>query len=377
MAGMEPTKALQIFKAGRHTAMSGAVLEFSESHLAACANAYDPAKHEAPIVVGHPRTDGPAYGWVKGLGLKAGIGLEAEPHQVDPAFAEMVAAGRYKKISASFFTPDSPSNPVPGVYYLRHVGFLGAQPPAVKGLRNPEFAESDEGVVSFADVDDLINASLWRRMRDFIIAQFGLDKADSVIPDYAVANLEAEARAEPDDGASTDDSAASATSSFASPIDKGDEMSVEDKARLEALEAENKRLKDEAAGRARIERHAANASFADALVKEGRLAPGHRPMIVSFMDHVSDNAEASIEFAEGGGTKKCAPLDAFKSYLQAQPELIEFREAAGADKGDAVEFADAKSLADAATAYQTEQEKAGVTINHAQAVAHVAAKAKR
>lgn len=67
-------------------------------------------------------------------------GLNAEPHQVDPEFAEMVNAGRFKKISASFYTPDAPNNPVPGVYYLRHVGFLGAQPPAVKGLKQAEFA---------------------------------------------------------------------------------------------------------------------------------------------------------------------------------------------------------------------------------------------
>ena len=65
----------------------------------------------------------------------------------------MVRAGRFKKVSASFYTPDSPHNPVPGVYYLRHVGFLGAQPPAVKGLAPVpvNFAEGDteEGCVSF------------------------------------------------------------------------------------------------------------------------------------------------------------------------------------------------------------------------------------
>ena len=63
----------------------------------------------------------------------------------------MVAAGAFKKISASFYSPSSPQNPVPGVYYLRHVGFLGAQPPAVKGLRNPAFADGEDGVISFEE----------------------------------------------------------------------------------------------------------------------------------------------------------------------------------------------------------------------------------
>ncbi|MFS2072756.1 hypothetical protein ACEN9D_28795 [Pseudomonas sp. CT11-2] len=40
---------------------------------------------------------------------------------------------------------------MPGVYYLRHVGFLGAQPPAVKGLRPIELAEGEPGVIEFSE----------------------------------------------------------------------------------------------------------------------------------------------------------------------------------------------------------------------------------
>lgn len=131
MPGMNTTKLIHIFKPGRHVAMSGAALNFTESDLQASAAAYDPAIHEAPLVIGHPKVDAPAYGWVKSLAA-GGDGLNIEPHQVNPDFAEMFASGAFKKVSASFYAPDSPCNPVPGVYYLRHVGF-GAQPPAVKG----------------------------------------------------------------------------------------------------------------------------------------------------------------------------------------------------------------------------------------------------
>lgn len=324
MAGMTSPKPLQIFKPGRHTAMSGAVLEFSAADLAATAAAYDPARHEAPIVVGHPRLDAPAYGWVKGL--SASNGLEAEPHQVDPAFAEMVDAGRFKKISASFFAPDSPQNPVPGCYYLRHVGFLGAQPPAVKGLRAPEFGEGEEGIVEFSDWSDVQNASLWRRMREFIIAQFGLEKADSVVPDYAVATLETEARTESNDEAATRTTAAPA---FSTPLDQqGDDMSAEDKARLEALEAENKRLKDEATARVRQTRHAENVAFCDGLVTGGKLSPGNRDIALASLDHFS-NASEPVEFGEGESKKPM--LDAFREFLTGMPKAIEFGEVS-ADK---------------------------------------------
>ena len=141
-------KPLQIFKVGVHTDGSNRTLHFSASDLAASAQAYDPQKHEAPLVVGHPSTDAPAYGWVHRLLFEQGA-LEAMPHQVDAAFAALVNDGHLKKISSSFWLPDAPGNPVPGVYYLRHIGFLGAAAPAVKGLRTPTFSDADDtGVVT-------------------------------------------------------------------------------------------------------------------------------------------------------------------------------------------------------------------------------------
>ncbi|MDP3715502.1 MAG: peptidase, partial [Burkholderiales bacterium] len=58
-------KSLHVFKKGRQTATSGVTITFTEADLKASAEAYDPALHEAPIVIGHPKTDDPAYGWIK------------------------------------------------------------------------------------------------------------------------------------------------------------------------------------------------------------------------------------------------------------------------------------------------------------------------
>lgn len=51
----QPMKPIHIFKPGKHVAMSGVSLNFSESDLAATVRAYDPALHEAPLVLGHPK----------------------------------------------------------------------------------------------------------------------------------------------------------------------------------------------------------------------------------------------------------------------------------------------------------------------------------
>ncbi|UVL82292.1 phage protease [Pseudomonas sp. B21-028] len=143
---------LHIFKPGTHTAQCGTTYNFTEADLAATVAAYNPTLHEAPLVIGHPQHDAPAAGWVKSLSATA-HGLIAEPQQIDAAFAEQIAKGSYKKISASFYHPTAANNPVPGVYYLRHVGFLGAQPPAVKGLRPIELAEGEPGVIEFSESD--------------------------------------------------------------------------------------------------------------------------------------------------------------------------------------------------------------------------------
>ena len=54
-----PKHPIHIFRAGSHTAMQGQTISFGEADLAASAAAYDPAKHEGPIVVGHPAADAP------------------------------------------------------------------------------------------------------------------------------------------------------------------------------------------------------------------------------------------------------------------------------------------------------------------------------
>lgn len=362
---MNTSKPIQIFRPGTHTAMSGAVLGFSETDLAASAAAYDPAKHEAPLVVGHPTHDGPAYGWVKSLGFAEG-GLEAQPDQVDPDFAEMVTAGRFKKISASFYSPDSPSNPVPGVYYLRHVGFLGAQPPAVKGLRAPEFADNESGIVEFADWSDMQNAGLWRNLREWIISKFSLDEADKVIPGYTVASLEDDARKESPDETTP-------APYFTEQANPQKEIHVTPE-QAAALEAENARLKAQNAEFAAADKlartaaiHTENTAFAEALVSAGKLLPVNKNVAIATLDHFASQ-DTPVEFGEGDAKKPM--VDAFKEFLQAQPKVVAFGEhAAGEIKQ--VDMEDATAISAKAVEFMEAEAKAGRTINIAQAVAHV------
>ena len=312
--------ALQIFKSGRHTDMHGRTFEFSDSDLRATAAAYDPSKHEAPLVVGHPKLDDPAHGWVQALTFAQGA-LLAEPIQVNPEFAQCVRDGAFKKMSASFYGPDSPANPVPGVYYLRHVGFLGATAPAVKGLRSASFADDEQGVVSFSEYDDVTNAALWRSLRDWFIGKFGQQEADTVLPGYQVHALEQGAVDEVREAQA--EGTPAVAPAFAQSTHPKEKHVTEQQAA--AVAAENANLKqqlqqaqDQIAQAHRAAVHAANLSFCES-VGSNRLLPAHRELAVSVLDHLA-LADEPIQFGEGDARQDM--LAAFKGFLQKLPAQV-------------------------------------------------------
>jgi hypothetical protein len=369
---------IHIFRAGKHTPMQGGALSFSEGDLAAMAAAYSPALHEAPIVIGHPAADAPAYGWVGSLTATAD-GLFAEPRQVDTAFAEMVDKGRFKKVSASFYGPTAPGNPAPGGWYLRHVGFLGAQPPAVKGLKPVEFAGTDEGVVTveFSDawragylLGDV--AGLFARLRDWLVAEKGVDAANSVLSPYDVQNLTEGAmrlRVEAETPVPMPSPPA-----FQDPEPKEDDVTVKQEElvrqaeelarREEAVRASEAAFAEREATRRGVE----DAAFVEGLVKAAQLPQGLVARTVALMAALPE--AGVVSFAEGATTVEEAPHTAFRGLLEKLPKLVDFKERAPGS-ADAPMAEDAQGLARRALAYQDAQTKAGQSVSFAEAVQHV------
>ena len=129
---------IDIFRTGTFAPMQGGSISFSQDDLQNIANTYNFGDAPAPVVIGHPKTDTPAYGWVEKLFVE-GDKLKATISNATADFVEMVKDGRYKKVSASLFKPDAPNNPKPGNWHLKHLGFLGAAAPAVSGLKPVAF----------------------------------------------------------------------------------------------------------------------------------------------------------------------------------------------------------------------------------------------
>jgi len=142
-------KRIHVFKAGDQTSAQGVQRHFSEKDLEQVVKTYDPSIHEAPLVIGHAGDNDslPAYGWIKGFS-KQGGNLYADVAFTDTA-KDLVKDGHYRKVSISFYSPDSAINPHKGKWSARHLALLGASPPAVKGLEPFSFSEM-EGVYDFA-----------------------------------------------------------------------------------------------------------------------------------------------------------------------------------------------------------------------------------
>lgn len=278
---------IAVFRAGEHTDMNGKVKIWTETDLDQIISKYDPSNHEAPAVIGHPAHNTPAWGWVTGL-RRVGDTLYAEFGQLDPAFMDMLKAGRFKKRSISLY-PD---------LSLKHIGFLGAAPPAVKGLPDYAFIADDNETT----IEILTKENSIMDMKEFVEA---LKFWKSEI---------AEATPEP----KKDE-----TVSFT-------EADIEN-AKKEAATAERERLTlefAESAAKTKQEaRHATITAEVTQLIAAGKAIPAWvKGGLVEFMAGL--DAATDIQFAEGA---KQNQLDWFRAFLAGLPKVIEFGEKAKSD----------------------------------------------
>ncbi len=125
---------LEIFKVGKHTSSNGITKNYTLDDLD---NIVSNHSEPTPIVVGHPKTDSPAFGWIKSLFVKD-ESLFAEASDIVPEFLELVKQKIYPNRSASFTSNED------GTLQLKHVGFLGGTLPAVKGLEAIQFNSEDK-----------------------------------------------------------------------------------------------------------------------------------------------------------------------------------------------------------------------------------------
>jgi hypothetical protein len=295
----------EIFRTGTHTDMSGRTRTYGEEDLDNLVRAYNEQpegnRHDAPLVLGHPKTDSPAYGWVEKI-RRVGDTLFCDARDVADELVDWIKQKRYSKRSMKTKG---------GLLY--HIGFLGGTPPSVKGLADIQFSESDDGeVFEFADTWtwDAV-ASMFRRLREWFIANKDLETADTIVPEWDIQRIEEASRAPQ----------VETSSSYSDPEP---EKNVDP-----ALAAEIERLRAEAdQSRQRIsalERERADleiAAFCDSVEMRTRLTPALRPLAEELLRMCGGVTE--YQFADGGSDAR----QFAERFLSALPVQVEFAEIA-------------------------------------------------
>ncbi|RTL21739.1 MAG: hypothetical protein EKK55_15615 [Rhodocyclaceae bacterium] len=295
---------IKIFRAGRHTDASGNERTYTPEDVRRIAEVYNSqTAHVAPAVKGHPEADKPAFGWVQKLRYEGGE-LFATFKEVAEEFAEELRAGRYKFRSIAHY----PSG------LLKHVGFLGAVPPAVKGLGEiPAFAD-DVCRVFFAEesASPIADENQQQPNRKTAMDEQALQQLTELITGLtaSVNELLAELRAgkkpaandaaataqkeEPTEGVETPPKPASA-------FGEGDSL----EARIETLQREI--------------RAAQFREFLGGDEMKTRVTPAMQPKVTEIMNCLAESGQ-TLRFSDAEGKQQeGAAVDLFKQFLQGLP----------------------------------------------------------
>ena len=160
---------------------------------------------------------------------------------------------------------------------MRHVGFLGAQPPAIKGL--DDFSE-DKGCLTY-EFSELTNNPTER------------DTMKNKQPDEVTQAID-----------------------FA-------EREAKLREREKAFEEREKAFKEQ-------ELH----DFAESLISTGKIVPAERDSLISVMVNSSDD-NGTFSFSENGKPSERSGIDALKTILKRLPAVIDFGELTASDPNKA------------------------------------------
>jgi len=324
---------VEVFSVGEQTDANGNTREWTDADLNKIVSNYKTNKHEAPLVVGHPKENAPAFGWVEELKTDGKL-LFAKFRQLVPEFVDAVKQGMYKKRSISLY-PD---------LTLRHIGFLGAVPPAVKGLADIKFKEQIESIIiefnelnnEKGDIDmteeqikELLKEAL-KVQKETLDSEFAeqfkkLEEANTKLSDELDTFKEKKAdtpNLKPEDKKPEDKD----FENLKLNQDEFKEASVKVAIELAELKKDNTFLIAQNKATELKNRVSEYKEFVNELHSNGKIVSDTQSEIVDLMEALHQLGE--VNFAEG----KENALTKFKEYLNKQPKLVEFEEKANKPK---------------------------------------------
>ena len=172
------SKIYEIFRCGEHTDSSGKTKVWTEKDLDEMVQNFS-ENPDVPIAIGHIKGTSPAWGWFDSVG-RIGKSLYCSLKQVAPEFEKWLSEGRYKTRSLA----------VDRNNVIKHLAFLGAKAPAVKGLEDYCFGVNEESEeLSFYEFDEFLGSFKTKEELDKAYEQ--LNKMEGSMDEQTKQELEA------------------------------------------------------------------------------------------------------------------------------------------------------------------------------------------
>lgn len=286
---------IELFRAGDH----GEKGAFTEADLDQMVANYQPQSvHEAPVTIGHPEGDAPAFGWMGSL-KRVGSVLLGKLSQAQPEFEEMVERGLFKKRSVGL-VKDAYGQSGWG---LHHVAFLGAQAPQIKGLADCKFEDGGRQVVEV----EFQEKQMANEATDGVIARLNAwfeEKFGSKTVQVP-ANTAAKTFSEDDVKRIASDAVTEAIKPLQAALDAQKKEFSERETKIVTAETQSR----------------ADAAISK-LKNSGRWVPAFDKIGLPVVFAELAKTTEVVEFGEGDGKKKITPLDALVAFMEQQPKIV-------------------------------------------------------
>ena len=307
-----------LFRKGIHISQNGQTFVADDAKINSIVSAtqkFPYQNNEIPVVVGHPKSDSPKWGsFLKDKIERLGDEILGLPNYLVPEFEESLKKKMYDTVSIALRGDDS----------IRHIALLGGAPPAVTGLSPVYFGEADL-VIAFAEFNELELSKWWfqgltqllRGIKNYLIEEKGQEKADLILPESQMIDLD-------NPPAIFGNMGTAMNNSFTENKNKDINMTQE---QIDALKTENELLKANELKAVNEKKQLAYVAFCESDDMKKKITPKIKPVVLSMMAKVEESGE--ICFSEADGVeKKVSAIDEFKNLLKMLPDAVEFNEIA-------------------------------------------------
>lgn len=313
---------VEVFRAGGQTDSQGRTRTFTQADLDQVVANHDPA-HPAPHVITHKELYSP-FAYAQAAELKReGDSLYLKSKNVEPQFEKLIQDGRLYERSVRLL-------PTPKGWKLGHIAWLGAEPPAVEGMAPVSFSADAAGFDFTMDSQTPnILARMMRNMRDFLIEQFGKDKADAVMPEWDIEFLNRHAQRLEDDAQTLQPDFSKPPTGDGAMLDftQADIDAAKKAAREEAaaeFSQQQTTLQTQLATERAERLRAGHQALIDSHIQRG-VKPAALAGAVDFMMQLDSGDAGAFEFSAGGdpaATVKTSQLDFVKGLLNQLPATV-------------------------------------------------------